>query len=122
LTIEDANGNSSSDSLTIVVNSEGEKMNIIFESNPPNPNNPLNQAPPGFAQIEVINKPIDTSVMSITIHDVGGRYVGGFLAQEVIINDTTFQVPISNLTNGLYLVRVVMNDNDSTLLKLMVNN
>ncbi len=114
LTVVDADGLTTTDSVTITVN-PGEKMNIILESNPAS-------ATDGFANVLVVNKPLDTEVLFITLHDVGGRYISGHLPLEIASGSARYALPISNLRDGLYFIRVVMSQGESTLIKLMVHN
>ena len=116
LTVTDAGGLTDTATLTITVSEDpAGKMNIILESNPPNPNDG------GVARIMIINNPIDVMVMNVTIHDVGGRYIAGYPADEIAVG-TNYELPISTLRDGLYFVRVVLNQGESTLIKLWVRN
>ncbi len=114
LTVEDAEGLTSMATITITV-TEGEKMSIILEKNPASKVD-------GFARVLVINPSEDAEVMFITVHDVGGRYISGHLPINISTDPNTYDIPISNLGNGLYLIRIVQNEGNSTLLKLMINN
>lgn len=114
LTVTDGGGLTHTATVTITVSNDPEgRMSIILETNPPNP--------AGTAKIQIINKPADVNVMNITIHDVGGRYLNGYLAEEIAA-DGGFDLPVSTLRNGLYFVRVVLNQGESVLIKLMVRN
>ncbi len=116
LTVTDAGGLTNSTTLTIIVidDPEGE-MSIILESNPPNP------ADNGVARIMIINKPSNVTPLSITLHDVGGRYIMGYPAED-LLNGTVYELPISTLRDGLYFVRVALNEGESTLIKLWIRN
>ncbi|MFK7811732.1 MAG: PKD domain-containing protein, partial [Maribacter sp.] len=113
LTISDGEDTSSS-SVTITV-TEGDKMSIILEQNPAN-------VADGVARVLVINMSDEVDVLFVTLHDVGGRLMSSHLPADITTAPATYEIPISNLRTGLYLVRVVMSEGDSTLLKLMVNN
>lgn len=116
LTVTDGGGLTSTATLTIsVIEDPAGKMNVILESNPPNP------ADNGVARIMVINQPTDVTVMNVTIHDVGGRYIAGYLAQDIEVANN-YELPIATLRDGLYFVRVVLSQGESTLIKLWVRN
>ncbi|MFS4492241.1 malectin domain-containing carbohydrate-binding protein [Maribacter sp. 2308TA10-17] len=116
LTVTDDGGLTDTASLTITVADDPTgKMNIILTSNPPSPMDV------GFAHIQVVNQPVDVRVMNITLHDVGGRYLAGFLADEIEQNGV-YRIPISTLGDGVYFVRVAMSQGETTLIKLWINN
>ncbi|MEP3209519.1 MAG: malectin domain-containing carbohydrate-binding protein [Maribacter sp.] len=115
LTVTDDGGLTDTDTLTITVSEDPTgKMDIILQSNPPNPAD-------GFANIQVINQPADLTVMNITLHDVGGRYISGYLAEEIGQNGI-YSVPVATLGNGIYFIRVAMSQGETTLIKLLVRN
>ena len=116
LTVTDEGGLTDTATLTItVVDNPDGKIGIILESNPPNPTDG------GIARILIINQPTDVNVTNITIHDVGGRYISGYTAQEAAVGDN-YEIPVSNLQDGLYFVRVILSQGKSTLIKLWVRN
>lgn len=118
LTVTDDEGETGFDevittlTITAVDDPDG-KTGIILESNPPNS--------AGIARILIINQPADVNVTNITIHDVGGRYISGYTAQEAASGDN-YEIPVSNLQDGLYFVRVILSQGKSTLIKLWVRN
>lgn len=114
LTVTDADGMTNTASVVIVV-TEGSKMDIILETNPANPDDG------GVVRIIVVNLPENVDVMNITVHDIGGRYIAGYIAENIAVG-AAYEVPIPTFRNGVYLVRVVMSDGESTLLKLLVAN
>ncbi len=116
LTVTDEGGLTSSATITVTVEEDpAGKMNVILESNPPNP------ADGGVARILIINKPVDLTVLNITLHDVGGRYIEGYIASD-IENNGIFELPTATLRDGLYFVRVALNQGETTLIKLWVRN
>lgn len=115
LTVTDADGMTNTASVDIVV-TEGSKLDIILETNPANPDDG------GVARIIVVNLPENVAVMNITVHDIGGRYISGHIADTISSVNGIYEVPIATFRNGMYLVRVVMSDGESTLLKLLVAN
>lgn len=117
LTVTDDGGLTATDSLTIVVEDDptSGKMDIILQSNPPNP------ADGGFANVQIINQPTDAEVMNITLHDVGGRYLRGYLAEEIEQNGI-YRIPVATLGDGIYFVRVAMSQGETTLIKLWIRN
>lgn len=115
LTVTDAGGLTDTVTIEVVVRN---KMNIILTSNPPNPSQDI-LTREGFATIMLVNKPDELVLMNITIHDVGGRYIAGYAVND---NVNIFELPISTLRDGLYFVRVVLNQGESTLIKLWVRN
>ncbi len=125
LTATDDENETGFDEVTITVSEDPDpdpnpdgRMNIILESNPPNPS--------GTARIEIKNKPADMNVVNITIHDVGGRYINGYSAEEMKkiknVVDGFFELPVSTLGDGLYFVRVELSQGKPTLIKLWVRN
>lgn len=110
LTVTDAGGLTDTDTITVPFSS---KMNIMFETNPPNAESE------GFAKIMIVNKPEDVTILNVTIHDVGGRYIAGYPVND---NVNTYELPISTLRDGLYFVRVVLNQGESRLIKLLISN
>lgn len=114
LTVTDAEGLTSTATIDIIV-TEGTKKDILLETNPANPDDG------GIVRIIVVNLPENVDVMNITVHDIGGRYIAGHLADDIRVGNM-YEVPISTIRNGVYLVRVVTSDGDSTLLKLLVAN
>lgn len=114
LTVTDAEGLTNTATFDIVV-LEGTKLDILLEANPPNPNDG------GIVRVIVVNQPENVEVINITVHDIGGRYVAGHRASDIRVNNM-YEVPVSTYRNGVYLVRVVMSDGESTLLKLFVAN
>ncbi|TMM53774.1 PKD domain-containing protein [Maribacter algarum] len=116
LTVTDDGGLTDTATLTItVVDDPTDKMDIILQSNPPNPTDG------GFAHIQVINQPTDMRVLNITLHDVGGRYLGGYLAQEIEQNGV-YRLPVATLGDGIYFVRIAMSEGKPTLIKLWIRN
>ncbi|GAB5472887.1 MAG: hypothetical protein Mars2KO_09860 [Maribacter sp.] len=114
LTVTDADGTTNTASIDIVVTA-GSTMDIILETNPANPDDG------GVVRIVVVNLPENVDVMNITVHDIGGRYVAGHVAESIEVGGM-YEVPIAAFRNGVYLIRVVMSDGESTLLKLLVAN
>lgn len=114
LTVTDAEGMTNTATIDIVV-TEGSRMDIILETNPADPDDG------GVVRIVVVNLPENVEVMNITLHDIGGRYISGHIADSIQAGNM-YEVPIATLRNGVYLIRVVMSDGESTLLKLLVAN
>ncbi len=116
LTVTDAGGLTDTAMITIVVaNNSEEKVSFVFETNPPSPTRG------GVAVINSINKPSNVEVLNITLHDISGRYINGYLAGDVLVGDH-YEIPIVTLEDGFYLVRVVLSEGDSYLLKLLIRN
>ncbi len=114
LTVTDADGLNNTTTIDIVV-TEGVKLDILLESNPANPNDG------GMARILVVNLPENVEVMNITLYDIGGRYIAGYIANDIVLGNT-YEVPIAAYRNGVYLIRVVLSNGESRLLKLFVAN
>lgn len=113
LTVEDANGVIDEDSYVLVVE-KGDQVDVIFESNP-------TSSTEGVVTILIINKPESVSVVGVTLHDIGGRLISSYLGDEIKDGDN-YNLPIANLENGVYLVRVMLSEGESTLIKLLVGN
>ncbi|MBC8769898.1 PKD domain-containing protein, partial [Arenibacter sp. BSSL-BM3] len=72
------------------------------------------------ANVFVINAPDDQSVKVIYVHDSTGRYIGVIL--NPVLMDDHYVVPIYSLTDGVYYITLVM-DNDVLLpVRLVVRN
>ncbi|MRI00238.1 carbohydrate-binding protein [Kriegella sp. EG-1] len=114
LTVTDTGGLTSTATLSITVTdgASGE-MEVILAENP---------SKGGVAKISVINAPADTMVLNIYLHDVGGRYIAGFNAPDVLSADGTYDIPVSTLRDGVYFVGVGMNQGKPRLIKLIVDN
>jgi PKD repeat protein/N-acetylneuraminic acid mutarotase len=113
LTVEDAEGLVNTVIVVITV-TQGSRMNIIFESNPP-------VASSGIAKLVMVNRSEDIDVVNITLHDIGGRYINGYLAEQVL-NGGNYDIPVGNLNVGIYLVRVNLSNGEDILMKLMIRN
>ncbi len=113
LTVEDMAGQTNTASLSITVTNVAGKMEVILTENP---------AQGGMAKISVINAPADTMVLNIYLHDVGGRYIAGYNAADVLSVDGTYDIPVSMLRDGIYFVGVGMNQGKPRLIKLVVDN
>jgi len=114
LTVTDAEGFTNTTTLDILV-TVGTKVDIILETNP------ADSADEGIVRIIIVNQPENLEVLNVTVHDIGGRYVAGHVADSIKVGNT-YELPISTFGSGMYLVRVVTNDGESTLLKLLVAN
>ena len=113
LTVEDAAGQTNTATLSITVTNTSGKMEVILTENP---------AKDGLAKISVINAPADMMVLNIYLHDVGGRYIAGYNAADVLSVDGTYDIPVSMLRDGIYFVGVGMNQGKPRLIKLVVDN
>jgi len=115
LTVTNQDGLTNSKSIVISVLSSTSEMQIILEKNP------VSQTDAGMATIRITNMQDNIWLKGITIHDVGGRYISG---HSPIKNTETdfFELPVSFLRDGLYFVKVKLNTDKSTLLKLLVKN
>ena len=117
LTVQDSSDQTSTATLSITVNdgTSSGKMEVILDENP---------SKGGVAKIRVINAPTDTMVLNIYLHDVGGRYIAGFNAQDedVLQPDGTYNIPVATLRDGVYFVGVGMNQGKPRLIKLIVDN
>ncbi|MGI9551831.1 MAG: malectin domain-containing carbohydrate-binding protein [Aurantibacter sp.] len=114
LTVTDAGGLTSTATLSITVTdgTSGE-IEVILVENP---------SIGGLAKISVMNAPADMMVLNIYLHDVGGRYIAGYNAQDVLSIDGTYDIPVSMLRDGIYFVGVGMNQGKPKLIKLIVDN
>jgi glucose/arabinose dehydrogenase/PKD repeat protein len=114
LTVTDVNGETSFNEVTVNVVLATTRMNIILQVNP---------VKEGIVRIEIENQPEDTRVMNFTIHDVGGRYIAGFPDPESLdFEEDGYLLPVYTLEDGLYFVRVTLNQGKPTLLKLLIKN
>ncbi|MEO9891022.1 malectin domain-containing carbohydrate-binding protein [Aurantibacter sp.] len=118
LTVIDDENETSFDEITVSVYPEGgipdsDEMKVILTENP---------AKDGLAKISVLNAPEDMEVLNIYLHDVGGRYIEGYIADDVLSTDGTYNIPIETLRDGLYFIGVGMNQGKPRLIKLLVDN
>ncbi|MBM1106783.1 PQQ-dependent sugar dehydrogenase [Aurantibacter crassamenti] len=123
LTVTDDEGEIAFDEVTINVYPEGEipnpitgEMRVILTENP---------AKDGIAKIKVIDAPADMEVITIYLHDVGGRYIASFNAQDEDVaqaDGETYHIPVATLRDGIYFIGVGMNQGKPSLIKLVIDN
>jgi PKD repeat protein len=117
LTVTDENGITDQDTIEITVDKQGVDIEVRFAVNPP-------QKGSDVANIIFDNLPDDVTVKNITVHDIGGRYIGGYSLPAPLngIKLTNYDIPIFDLQSGLYLVRVILSNDETVLVKLLINN
>ncbi|MFC4097448.1 PQQ-dependent sugar dehydrogenase [Euzebyella saccharophila] len=115
LTVTDSGGITATDTITIVVGEtpEGEMMGVLLESNPPKD---------GIASIRIMNRPDDIMVLGVNVHSMQGRLLNSYKPEEIIVNDTTYHVPLHILKDGLYFLEIEMNQGEPMTLKVLVKN
>jgi len=113
LTVTDSGGLTGVATLSITVGEPTETMEVILDENP---------SKGGIAKIRVLNAPVDMMVLNIYLHDVGGRYIEGYSAEDVLSSEGTYDIPVSMLGDGIYFVGVGMNQGKPRLIKLVVDN
>ncbi len=114
LRVTDEGGLTNTQEIEVVVQGAtvSEQMTMTLEVNP---------ATSGDAKVLVSNLPEGVSVVNITLHDVGGRYISGHVPADVKLGNT-YTIPVINLRDGLYFIRVIISQGDSRLIKLYVKN
>jgi len=112
LTVTDAAGEENTDTIEIVVTGNS-TMTVVLQENP---------VADGMMTLNVLNKPADVDIISFSIHDVGGRYVFGVLANPTNSTADSFAIPVYTLGNGLYFVSVNHTQGKPILVKLLMQN
>ncbi len=114
LTVQDGQGLSDSASITIEVMDNttlGVEMAAIVAPNPAS----------NFANLQVVNLPIENMAIGIKLHDSTGRLLGSFDPLE-IFDGEQYTIPISSLRDGLYYITIEMNQGDPIGIELLVKN
>ena len=112
LIVTDSNGLTHSEEVSITIDEISGEMSAILLQNP---------AQLGFAKIQILNRPADSKVMSIYLHDSNGRLVT-VLAPQELLTGNNFEFSVSTLRDGIYFISLNMNQGDSKILKLLVRN
>ena len=74
-----------------------------------------------IALVQLIDKPANTIVTAINLHDSSGRLLGSFDPQLLLVLDK-YEVPILTLRDGVYYIGLEFNEGDNVGLKLIVKN
>jgi PKD repeat protein/glucose/arabinose dehydrogenase len=114
LTVEDAEGLSDTESITIEVNGSSSSETSIAVLIAPNPASEI-------ASISLVEMPENVIVTNIHLSDSSGRYLGTFDPQEVFAGGA-YQIPVGTLRNELYYVTLEFNNGDPIVLRLLVRN
>ena len=117
LTVTDADGESSSSTLTIAVIDEQTGstilMKIVMDKNPAS----------GMARFVIENAPEDMSIEGIYLYDNAGRLISVNRASDVLA-EGYYQIPIASLRDELYHIIILMDNANQELLstRLIVRN
>jgi PKD repeat protein len=115
LTVEDEEGLTNTNTVTIVVlqGSDNKDIKGILIVNPAKE----------VAQIQLIdNGPGNRRVVKIHLHDSSGRLIGLYDPHELFAHGL-YEIPISSLSNNsIYFIGFEMNKGDRIVLKLVVRN
>ncbi len=114
LTVRDAGGLSDTTELLITVLEayEGNEIEALLLLNPVR----------DMAQVRLIDhSPGRRSVVSVYIHDIGGRIVAHFSPAEIYAHGL-YNIPVADLSNDLYFIGFQMSDGDPIVLKTVVNH
>jgi PKD repeat protein len=115
LTVTDAGGMSDTTSIAIVVGetASGEMMGVFLEQNPPKD---------GIAVIRLVNPPENFMMLGINVHDIQGRLVNSYKPEDILVNGSSYQIPVHLLKAGLYFFEIAMNQGEPVTLKVLVKN
>jgi PKD repeat protein len=115
LTVTDAGGMSDTTSIAIVVGetASGEMMDVFLEQNPPKD---------GIAVIRLVNPPENFMMLGINVHDIQGRLVNSYKPEDILVNGSSYQIPVHLLKAGLYFFEIAMNQGEPVTLKVLVKN
>jgi len=114
LTVEDADGLTDSDTLTItVLPTDSMEFIIILSENP---------TQEGLAKLSVLNRPSGTVITMFSIHDAAGRYIGSFDPQQYFVSMDTYELPVGTLRDGVYYVGLDTNLGDKMAIKMVIKN
>ena len=114
LTVEDAEGLTNTQTITIVVGDAG--MSDIVGMLLVNPAKDL-------AQVRIIdNGPELIKVKKVYVHDATGRLLAAYDAKDIVANGL-YEIPIAMLSTGeIYYLGFEMDKGDRIVLNLIVNN
>lgn len=115
LTVSDAGGMTDTATISIAVGEtdDGEVMGVFLESNPPED---------GIAVIRIMNQPENFMMLGINVHDIQGRLLNSYKPEDILVDGTTYQVPVHILKAGLYFFEIAMNQGEPVTLKVLVKN
>lgn len=114
LTVEDAEGVSNTQTITIVVGDPG-VSNVVGML--------LVNPAKDLAQVRIMdNGPELIKVKKVYVHDATGRLLAVYNAKDIVVNGL-YEVPIATLSTGvIYYLGFEMNKGDRIVLDLIVNN
>lgn len=116
LTVTDEGGNQHLSTITVIVLEvgEGDKMGIILQRNP---------ITNGIATFRMVNMPEDILMTGINLHDQQGRLISDYNTDDIeVIGGGSYQILVETLTDGIYFIRVSLNDGEVLTLKLLIDN
>ena len=114
LTVTDTGGITNTSSITIAVGgTDGDLVGIFLDQNPPRD---------GIAILHVMNQPGNFMMLGINVYDIHGRLLNSYNPEDIVVNGTTYQVPVHILKAGLYFFEIDMNQGEPVTLKVLVGN